>query len=169
MVRRKIFYGRRIRIKGETILASLQKAGWTDDMLKEATKIDDTGKLVNAVIEPKIPATKKLVDVKFTVQGKEYWIEHSTFKDPKTGELLKLTDKKQILNKLGQEAKHFSAATSSDNIVVIELNKGTSLSKAEIEEEVLAIYNTPDTFLKDIQKIIFYNVEKVEVIPIPKP
>ena len=96
----------------------------------------------------------KIPDAKASVNGKDYYIESSALENK-----LSSGNIQNLQNKLDEKYVQFgtTAAESTDNTIVIVLEKGSDLKANELQSELELLMNTLDAYKNLKRAIVFDN------------
>jgi hypothetical protein len=98
-------------------------------------------------------------DMWFKINNKEYWVEATQLEE-------KVTSTVPIGEHILQKADKFKFATNQDNTINIKLLNGTSLSKQEIENQIIYEFNTNPQIMQNVTRVQIYDAITDEIIEV---
>ena len=116
--------------QGDAIMVAMRKSGEFDDSLaKQAVELNPDNTFKNVEFVKLLPDGKD-ADNFIRVGGKDYWIDSTAIKD-------ELISEQNLYGKLLSDSRRYKfESLGSGGIQVIELEKGTKLTKTQIEATI---------------------------------
>lgn len=145
--------------QGDAIMASMKQTGvWTDDMIKQALQLSPDAKLKNLEVNPKLGV--KELDAKATLSKNDYYFESSGLQNRITKDNIQ-----NLKNKLDKEYVQFEtiAAEKTDNTIVIIFEKGSDLTKNQLQAELEVLMKTHDAY-KNLKRAFVFDNTSEEVV-----